>query len=596
MSDDPGLSFRMEEPQILEALTSKTVFELSVSEKIKIMLCLMYQILSFASVRDVIDDRFMELTEAKMELRSHQIAENKRQKAVEEAEKQKRKEMRLQKKEEELKAQENKKQEEDKGEEKGASKPEEKPKKEEKPVKKDDILPDAHLTERQRLAIQSQKEKEEKRKLKEEELKREEAYETEQCLLDRIADLQKACGISFLGRDRAYRRFWALETLPGLFVEHDDDTVGPCLEEPTRVDAGAGPMDEDAAMKKVAEILDARSNKSPDEKGSSDKENDQADDKKVMDVTKTYSKKGGVAGGGGGGSGAAPSVLKQKVLSTKNGTLDVEGPASAAASSTAAEAGPADDDDVVILEVKGESEGDSKKLLAGSSVAEESADKKPQAPPIPWGACLADQVNCPVHSTILPKTHWSYYCTTEELDQLIEALNSRGFRESELKDRLLGEKERLAKNFRKFGTLEMDTKLSAGDAKGAVQEEEEEETASFSAGESSIASSADLQLRDQILELEEKVFLGTLGTLKVRDRTTWQKAIQEGSYDRQCESMAWGGKSVQDTPFESRLQSAGASRDQVSEAPRCTYYLESIATLWIVLTATSKFPESIGIS
>ena len=25
-----------------------------------------------------------------------------------------------------------------------------------------------------------------------------------------------------------------------------------------------------------------------------------------------------------------------------------------------------------------------------------------------WGVCLADMDNCTVHSTILPKTHWSY--------------------------------------------------------------------------------------------------------------------------------------------------------------------------------------------
>jgi hypothetical protein len=36
----------------------------------------------------------------------------------------------------------------------------------------------------------------------------------------------------------------------------------------------------------------------------------------------------------------------------------------------------------------------------------------------------------------------------------------------------------------------------------------------------------DLTLRDQILEMEEKIFFGTLGSLKIRDRAAWQKAIQ----------------------------------------------------------------------
>ncbi len=44
--------------------------------------------------------------------------------------------------------------------------------------------------------------------------------------------------------------------------------------------------------------------------------------------------------------------------------------------------------------------------------------------------------------------------------------------------------------------------------------------------EESIAGIVDLTLRDQILEMEEKIFFGTLGSLKIRDRAAWQKAIQ----------------------------------------------------------------------
>ena len=30
-----------------------------------------------------------------------------------------------------------------------------------------------------------------------------------------------------------FRRFWIFESLPGFFVEHDDDFVGTCLPQPT---------------------------------------------------------------------------------------------------------------------------------------------------------------------------------------------------------------------------------------------------------------------------------------------------------------------------------------------------------------------------
>merc|ERR1711936_645423 len=105
LSDDPGLQFRMEEPQILEALSTKMIYQLSLDEKMKILHCLMNQILSYATVRDEIDERFNDLLEAKADLRGHITEENKRQRQVEEAERLKRKEERIQKKEEDDKKQ-----------------------------------------------------------------------------------------------------------------------------------------------------------------------------------------------------------------------------------------------------------------------------------------------------------------------------------------------------------------------------------------------------------------------------------------------------------------------------------------------------------
>ena len=36
-------------------------------------------------------------------------------------------------------------------------------------------------------------------------------------------------GLHCLGRDRAFRRFWVFDSVPGLFVEHDDNEV-ICLD------------------------------------------------------------------------------------------------------------------------------------------------------------------------------------------------------------------------------------------------------------------------------------------------------------------------------------------------------------------------------
>ena len=73
LHDDPGLQFRMDEPQILEALNSNTVYELTTDEKMKLLNCLMLQILSFTTPRDEVDEKFNELQEAKSDLRNHQV-------------------------------------------------------------------------------------------------------------------------------------------------------------------------------------------------------------------------------------------------------------------------------------------------------------------------------------------------------------------------------------------------------------------------------------------------------------------------------------------------------------------------------------------
>jgi len=169
--------------------------------------------------------------------------------------------------------------------------------------------------------------------------------------------------------------------------------------------------------------------------------------------------------------------------------------------------------------------------------------------PKPWGICLADMDNCTVHSTILPKTHWSYIGSAEVLDKFIDSLNPRGVRESELKDKLVSERDAIVKDLRSFN-VQIEPNLNE-DAKDKEEDSNED-----------INAIIDLALRDQIMEIEEKIFFGTLGTLKIHDRQAWQKAIQAGGYDKQCDALTWGGKSMMNTPFESRMMSADQSRDQ----------------------------------
>ena len=143
------------------------------------------------------------------------------------------------------------------------------------------------------------------------------------------------------------------------------------------------------------------------------------------------------------------------------------------------------------------------------------------------------------------------------MDQIIEALNPRGFRESDLKEKLLHERDSIIKNMKKFDS-DLESKLQINSNDEDIKIEEKNHTVSQN---QDINAIVDLAIRDQILELEERIFFGTLGSLKIRDRLAWQSAIQNGSYDMQCEGLTWGGKSSINTPFESRMVSEAASRD-----------------------------------
>ena len=60
-----------------------------------------------------------------------------------------------------------------------------------------------------------------------------------------------------------------------------------------------------------------------------------------------------------------------------------------------------------------------------------------------------------------------------------------------------------------------------------------------------IDSVMELTLRDYVLDLEDKIKIGCLGSLKVIDRDTWRKAIQDSNYDKQCDRLVYGLNEVE---------------------------------------------------
>jgi len=503
LQDDPGFQFCLENPQILASLHEKSIFDLGVTDKIKLLTVMMNQMLSFAGVRDEIDTRMENYFEAKQDLRDATVEENKRLKEIKQEEVNKAKEERQKLMEERLKEAETKKNEKEKKLQEDENKSSD---------KKSETV--SHLTTRQREAAVAAKEKEDQEKVQEEENLKVAWLEKESKLNSVIAECQRGVAVQCLGRDRAFRRFWVFDSVPGVFVEHDDDTIGECRDEPTpwNPEAVIEPMNEDLALKKAKEIMEAKQEAVP-ASPSSDKENKSSlelntvSNLAVGEVGKTYSKK--------------PPVLKQKILGSSNGSLSVN----------------------KVEEVK-----QSESSNVDTEVSEESRTKVvPDQPP--WGTCLATGVDCPVHSNILPRAHWSFYSTVEEIDGLLEGLNPRGVREGDLKDKLSAERERIISRVKK---VKVDQLVVSEDDVERLEKEQlqkvqdRRDKASKYAGVDTVPMGTHLQdvielsLRDQILELEEKLWVGGLGNLNVSSRDKWTTAISDKKYDMGAESLVWG--------------------------------------------------------
>lgn len=186
-TDDPGVMFCIENPHILKALTQKTVYELPTDDMMAILRVLINQILSYSSVRDLVEERLESSNKAKMALKNLLSSERKRETQL---------------------ASEKKEALEE--------------------VKK--ALETFEGTEEEKLAHKEQLDKKADLKIKNLEYmaEREKKKFTDQLekLKSEIFDYQLC-----LGSDRAYRTYWLFESLPGLFIEHDP-FGGQCIENP----------------------------------------------------------------------------------------------------------------------------------------------------------------------------------------------------------------------------------------------------------------------------------------------------------------------------------------------------------------------------
>ena len=112
---------------------------------------------------------------------------------------------------------------------------------------------------------------------------------------------------------------------------------------------------------------------------------------------------------------------------------------------------------------------------------------------------------------------WSYYTSPEDLDALITSLNTRGLREVELKKALESRRALLVGNLQKCPFLPVGIKTTEASTTDAALQY------------TSADQYLELYLREQILDIEEKIYVGNLGYLKdlgTCGRDKWRAAIE----------------------------------------------------------------------
>ena len=277
--------------------------------------------------------------------------------------------------------------------------------------------------------------------------------EKELQLQESIINAQRGCALYPLGRDRTYRRYWAFSTIPGLFIEDDDQFISDDVLEP--VD------------QKNAEVFDSDSlplihlktpGKGAEEKNGSDKENESFD----------------------GNTSQMPLVNGNvdKPLSDSNGTKTLNG------------AEPLDSMD---------------------------SSEKMEEIVIPPFTNVFDQIKN------RGQTKWSFYNTAEDINKLIDCLNPRGYREGPLRQTLLEHKNILIKNIEKcpvnlLSVNQSGTQMtSKGTDKGITYQsiKSRNKTTQGLAKNDSARELLELNFRESLLDLEERLYVGGVGQLKV---------------------------------------------------------------------------------
>lgn len=151
--------------------------------------------------------------------------------------------------------------------------------------------------------------------------------------------------------------------------------------------------------------------------------------------------------------------------------------------------------------------------------------------------CSGDPETCVVHSTTAANQKWAFFYNREQITNIIGSLNVRGIRESDLKQTITNEQENLSSLVNATPATQLNPCITETDVDQKLRPKRQtgkpkyEDTNLGYPIEMNTASVLQFALVDNILELEEKLYAGSLGTIKIKDRDAWREDLSNRRFE-----------------------------------------------------------------
>ncbi|XP_015763887.1 PREDICTED: bromodomain adjacent to zinc finger domain protein 1A-like [Acropora digitifera] len=142
-----------------------------------------------------------------------------------------------------------------------------------------------------------------------------------------------------------------------------------------------------------------------------------------------------------------------------------------------------------------------------------------------------------------PVVKWSYFSSKEDLDTLLDALNPRGYRERHLRDAIQQDYKQLALAVEKC-PLKEDIQAQKKEAKGKGRRGGRNQVTVDKSRYKTMEEFLEANLRDQILDLEDRIWQGNLGSITGVERIEWRSKVENGIYGQFIEQQESKGAKV----------------------------------------------------